>query len=118
MSKTNERNQEASYWKAHVRSFKIEGENNKRAYCRKHKLTYHQFLYWCDKIEYEGKQVKQGEALSEWVQVKHRETQVERSYTQESSSSLCTIEFKSGATIKLTSENSLRCLPQLVEALA
>ena len=37
------------YWKRCIEEFKTSGVS-KVAYCRAHELTYHQFLYWHDKL--------------------------------------------------------------------
>ena len=59
-SRANKRNiHPKSFWEKHVEAY-LAGEFNKSQYCRQHELSYHSFLYWCDRLKIREKAADSG----------------------------------------------------------
>lgn len=73
-------------WHQHFTAFKT-GKCSKAEYCNHHKLTYHQFIYWCRKFEEENFSAHND--YSQFVPIKIKSN-------PSPSNVLCTLEFNDG----------------------
>jgi len=98
-----------SYWIKHVDAYRRGNFASKTAYCNKSGVSYHNFLYWYQKIIHElvNKDELSPRKLFVPIQVTTREPSI-------STSPLCTLEFKQGHRLKIHSELVLEKLINLL----
>ncbi len=88
-------------WQAHIDQFNKAG-GSKAAYCRKHDLNYHQFMYWHGQLS-----VSCDALVPVKVKAKSHPTD-----------GLCTVELVSGHRLSIHDPSVLPMLKQLIQALS
>ena len=100
----------AQFWAGHIKEFQAKPEDNKRDYCKRNGLVYHQFLYWLEK--HEGKAKVESEPSEKWIGLVTEQTRLPELNCH------CEFEFKNGTKLKLQSEESLEMLVPLIQMMA
>jgi len=94
-----------AYWTKHVEAHKASGLN-KHKYCDQHKVSYHRFLYWFNKLNKKSNQ---------FIKIK---LNPESEQTAHSAKTLCVLEFKQGHRLLVHNEAVLAKVLSICKRLA